>query len=115
RILGAYHAAGFQVHIHANGDEASEVALDAIERALTATPRGDHRHTLQHCQMADAAQFRRMKALGVCVNLFANHLFYWGDIHYAQTLGPERALRMNACATARDTGVPFSIHCDAPV
>ena len=30
--------------------------------------------------MADAAQFRRMAALGMCANLFANHLFYWGDI-----------------------------------
>jgi len=115
RLLQAYHDAGFQVHIHTNGDEASEVALDAIERALTRTPRRDHRHTLQHCQMADAAQFRRMAALGACVNLFANHLFYWGDIHYAQTLGPERANRMDACATALRTGVPFAIHCDAPV
>jgi predicted amidohydrolase YtcJ len=115
RLLQAYHAAGFQVHIHTNGDEASEVALDAIERALRAAPRWDHRHTLQHCQMADASQFRRMSALGCCVNLFANHIFYWGDIHYAQTLGPERAERMDACATALAAGVPFAIHCDAPV
>ncbi len=115
RLLQAYHDAGFQVHIHTNGDEASEVALDAIERALVRTPRRDHRHTLQHCQMADAAQFRRMAALGACVNLFANHLFYWGDIHYAQTLGPERANRMDACGTALRTCVPFAIHCDAPV
>lgn len=115
RLLQAYHDAGFQVHIHTNGDEASEVALDAVERALARTPRRDHRHTLQHCQMADAAQFRRMAALGMCVNLFANHLFYWGDIHYSQTLGPERANRMDACATALRTGVPFAIHCDAPV
>jgi len=115
RLLQAYHDAGFQVHIHTNGDEASEVALAAVERALVRTPRWDHRHTLQHCQMADASQFRRMAALGMCVNLFANHLFYWGDIHYAQTLGPERANRMDACATALRTGVPFAIHCDAPV
>jgi predicted amidohydrolase YtcJ len=115
RLLQGYHDAGFQVHVHTNGDEASEVALAATERALARTPRRDHRHTLQHCQMADASQFRRMAALGMCVNLFANHLFYWGDIHYSQTLGPERANRMDACATALRTGVPFAIHCDAPV
>jgi len=115
RLLGAYHEAGFQVHVHTNGDEASEVAIDAVERALARAPRGDHRHTLQHCQMADAAQFRRMAKLGVCVNLFANHLFYWGDIHYAKTMGPERADRMDACNTALTTGVPFAIHSDAPV
>lgn len=115
RILGTYHRAGFQVHIHTNGDEASEVALNAIEAVTTQTPRFDHRHVLQHCQMAPAAQFRRMKALGVGVNLFANHIYYWGDIHYAKTMGPERAERMDACATALSTGVPFAIHCDAPV
>lgn len=115
RILGAYHRAGFQVHIHTNGDEASEVALNAIESVTTQMPRPDHRHVLQHCQMAPAAQFRRMKALGLGVNLFANHIYYWGDIHYAKTLGPERAERMDACATALSSGVPFAIHCDAPV
>ena len=115
RLLLAWHRAGFQVHIHTNGDEASEVAIEAVERALMAAPRWDHRHTLQHAQMADAGQFRRMRALGMCANLFANHLFYWGDIHYARTLGPERAERMDACGTALATGVPFAIHCDAPV
>jgi len=115
RILGTYHRAGFQVHIHTNGDEASEVALNAIEAVTTQTPRLDHRHVLQHCQMAPPSQFRRMKALGVSVNLFANHIYYWGDIHYAKTMGPERAERMDACATALSTGVPFAIHCDAPV
>ena len=29
-----------------------------------------------------------MKALGMCVNLFANHHFYWGDQHYARPSGP---------------------------
>ncbi len=115
RLLLDYHRAGFQVHIHTNGDEASEVAIEAVEKALLAAPRWDHRHTLQHAQMADAGQFRRMKALGLCANLFANHLFYWGDIHYEKTLGPERAERMDACGTALATGVPFAIHCDAPV
>jgi len=115
RILLAWHKAGFQVHIHTNGDEASEVAIEAVERALAAAPRWDHRHTLQHAQMADAGQFRRLKALSMCANLFSNHLFYWGDVHYARTLGPERAERMDACGTALAMGVPFAIHCDAPV
>jgi predicted amidohydrolase YtcJ len=115
RLVAAYHKAGFQLHIHTNGDEATEVALDALEAALTEAPRPDHRHTLQHCQMADAALFRRMKALGVCVNLFANHLYYWGDSHYELTMGPERAGRLDATGTAQRVGVPFSIHSDAPV
>ena len=106
---------GVQVHVHTNGDEATDAVLDGLERALEQHPRPDHRFTLQHCQLADAAQFRRMKALGLCVNLFANHHFYWGDEHYRLTVGPERATRMNACATALATGVPLAIHSDAPI
>jgi len=114
-LVAAYHDAGLQLHIHVNGDEASEVALDALERALARNPRPDHRHTLHHCQMADAAQFRRMRALGVCVNLFCNHIYYWGDVHRDVTIGPDRAERMDAAGTARANAVPFAMHCDAPI
>lgn len=114
-VVLAYHRAGLQLHIHTNGDEATDVALDAIERALALHPRWDHRHTLQHVQLADASQFRRMAALGVCANLFANHLYYWGDIHYARTVGPDRARRMNATGTAKREGVRYAIHSDAPI
>jgi len=106
---------GVQVHTHTNGDEATELALDCIAQALREQPRADHRFTLQHVQLADTAQFRRMKALGVGVNLFANHHYYWGDEHRAVTVGPERAERMNACATALREGVPLAIHSDAPI
>ena len=108
-------AAGLGVHTHTNGDEATDLALDCMEAALRKHPAPDHRFTLQHCQLADAAQFRRIRALGLCVNLFPNHHFYWGDQHYAVTVGPERAERMNACATALREGVPLAIHSDAPV
>ena len=106
---------GLHIHTHTNGDEATELVLDLLEQGLLKHPSPDHRFTLQHCQLADAAQFRRMAKLGLCVNLFANHHFYWGDEHYRLTVGPERALRMNACATALRSGVPMAIHSDAPI
>ena len=106
---------GVQIHAHTNGDEATELLLDCVEEALAKHPSRDHRFTIQHGQLINAALFRRMKALGMCVNLFPNHHFYWGDQHYATTVGPERAERMNACATALATGVPLAIHSDAPV
>ena len=108
-------ADGVQVHTHTNGDEATEMVLDVLGPALQEIPSPDHRFTLQHCQLADTGQFRRMKKLGMCVNLFANHHFFWGDEHYRLTVGPERAMRMNACRTALDLGVPMAIHSDAPV
>ena len=103
------------VHTHTNGDQATQLALETLEKALDHRPTQDHRFTLQHCQLADAAQFRQMAKLGMCVNLFANHHFYWGDEHYTLTVGPERAERMNACATALANNIPMGIHSDAPI
>lgn len=114
-VFTPFHRAGLQLHIHTNGDEATEVVLDALERILDAFPRSDHRHTLQHCQMADASQLARAAKLGLCINFFSNHIYYWGDAHYAQTMGPDRANRMNAAGSARRLGIPFAFHSDAPI
>ena len=103
QIMNALKA-GVQVHTHTNGDEATQLTIDTLEEALRSAPDFDHRFTLQHCQLACEAQFRKMSRLGMCVNLFANHHFYCGDEHYTLTVGPERAERMNACRTALDAG-----------
>lgn len=100
-LVDALHGAGIQMHIHTNGDEASEVALDALERAIARHGGGDIRHTLQHAQMAGPDQFRRMARLGICANLFANHLWFFGDAHFESTVGPERAHRIDACRSTR--------------
>ncbi len=107
--------AGLQIHTHTNGDQATQLAIEKLELALRKHPSNDHRFVLQHCQLADRAQFTRMAALGMSVNLFANHQFYWGDEHYTLTVGPDRALRMNAARTALDCGVPLAVHSDAPI
>lgn len=114
-VFEPFHRAGLQLHVHTNGDEATDVVLDAMTTLLARHPRPDHRHTLQHCQMADAAQLKRVRALGMCVNFFANHLYYWGDAHYSQTIGPDRANRMDAAGSARRLGIPFALHSDAPI
>lgn len=111
----AYHSAGATIHVHCNGDEATELYLDTVERVLQEVPRWDHRHTVTHSQLSTPAQYRRMKALGMCANIFSNHIWYWGDQHRDMILGPDRANRMNAAATALRIGVPISLHCDTPV
>ncbi|GAW40963.1 N-substituted formamide deformylase precursor [Brevundimonas sp. SH203] len=115
QTVEALHAAGLQIHVHANGDLATDAALDAFEAAVSAQPRRDHRHVIQHAQMADTAQFERMARLGVSANLFANHLYYFGDQHHDLTIGPQRAARLNDGRAALDAGVPLSLHSDAPV
>ncbi|WP_299909992.1 amidohydrolase [uncultured Paracoccus sp.] len=114
-LVEGFHSAGVQMHIHVNGDEASEVVIEALAGAIAKGGPRDHRHILQHGQLMDAAQFRRAAELGLGVNLFANHLYHFGDQHYALTVGPDRANRMNACRSALDAGLNLAIHSDAPV
>ena len=57
-----------------------------------------------------------MRALGLTVNVFANHLYYFGDMHWTLTLSPERAKRMDACRDAANIfDSNFATHSDAPV
>ena len=114
-MMRPYHLAGLQLAMHTNGDKAIAAGLWAYEQLLLDYPRVDHRHRLEHVQMATEAMFRKMKNLGVLPNLFANHIWYWGDIHRTQTMGPAKARKLDACGTAHRLGIPFSIHCDAPV
>lgn len=108
--------AGVKMHIHTNGDAASELACDAMAGAMLQGGNTDLRHTLEHVQMADRTQLQRIARLGMTVNLFGNHLYYFGDTHWERTLGPDRAARMNACRDAAEIwGGNFAIHSDAPV
>jgi predicted amidohydrolase YtcJ len=114
-VMRPYHEAGLTIFCHCNGDEASERFIDAVEQLQRETPRPDHRHTIQHCQLATREQYRRMANLGICANVFSNHVYYYGDQHYRTTVGPGRAERMDACRTAGDEGVPFTMHSDFPI
>ncbi len=113
-MLRAFHAGNLKLHVHVNGDEAAELVLQTLAEAIAETgPK--QRHVLQHAQMMDAEQLRHAAKLGLMVNLFANHTYYWGDQHRDATVGPEIAPRMNAARTALDAGLEIAIHCDAPV
>ncbi len=113
--LLVYHKKGLSMHCHANGNEAVDVFLDAVEKVQANSPRPDHRHTIHHSQLTTVDQYQRMANLGVCANIFANHIYYWGDQHYNITVGPDRAQRMEACRTAGNMGVHYSLHSDAPI
>jgi len=115
RLAGPLHEAGFQLALHTNGDLAIQAALDAIGQMLEQHPRYGHGHRLEHCQMASRAQLVRMAQLGIGVNLFVNHVYYWGDIHRSRTMGPDRARRMDGVASALREGLNVAIHSDHPV
>jgi len=46
--VDAYHRAGHRICVHAIGDRAMDMALDAFEKATRSYPRADHRHRIEH-------------------------------------------------------------------
>ncbi len=114
-LCEAMYKHGVQMHIHVNADEASAVSLDACEAAARKYPWPGARHVFQHCQMMGPDQFARARELGICTNIFSNHLWYFGDQHVALTIGEDRATRMNAARSALDAGLAVALHSDAPV
>ena len=107
--------AGFPLHVHVNGDQATDAALDAVTYLQNTSPRTPTAVTLEHDQMSNTEQFKRTHDLGMYANLFANHIYYWGDQHYSILLGPTRANTMDDAAEAKRNHVTFSLHSDSPV
>ncbi len=110
-----YHAAGYQIAVHGNGDASIDDILDAFEIAQREHPREDTRHIVIHAQMARDDQLARMQALGVIPSFFSLHTYYWGDRHREIFMGPERAARMSPAGSASRMGLRFTIHADSPV
>ncbi|MGH7623008.1 MAG: amidohydrolase, partial [Gemmatimonadaceae bacterium] len=72
-LVTALDRAGFQVHVHAIGDRAVHMALDAIAAAQHANGAHDARDHIAHLEMIDTLDLPRFRALGV----FANFQALW--------------------------------------
>jgi predicted amidohydrolase YtcJ len=100
------HDHGIQISFHATGDKAQEMALDAIEHALTLNPRADHRHRIEHfgCDSGAADLRSRARQLGIVPNMTAGWLYTYGDF-VVPHLGPERAKDFMALRSIHDAGL----------
>jgi hypothetical protein len=108
------HAAGFQVGIHAIGDAAIDLVLDAYEEAMTAHPRPNPRHRIEHCSIIDERILRRIAHLGVIPIPGTSFLYYFRDA-YVQNLGYERLRYAYGMASFARHGIVAAASSDAPV
>ena len=73
------HRRGFQIGIHANGDVAIDMVLNAYERVQRMWPRPDPRHRIEHCSLVNDDLLRRIKAVGAIPTPFYTYIYYHGD------------------------------------
>ena len=113
RVIRA-HKLGMQVAIHAIGDKAIEVALDAIEAAIEKDSRRDHRHRIEHCEILTEEQLARIKQLGVIPAMQPNFVGEWGQPGgmYEQRLGVKRLKFCNPYRKLLDEGIKVAFGSD---
>ncbi|HEV2765595.1 MAG TPA: amidohydrolase, partial [Pyrinomonadaceae bacterium] len=123
--------AGFQVALHAIGDRANRMALDAyeaahkrfVQRAAADILRGasvesirppDPRHRVEHAQVVAPTDFARFRELGVVASMQPSHAI--SDKRWAQDrLGEYRVLGAYSWHTMSAHNVPVAFGTDWPV
>lgn len=113
----AYDRAGLQIELHAIGDRAIRMALDAFEHVSKGNPRSRGRHRIEHVEVPSLADLPRFAALDIIASTQA--IFALPDettlLNYAPALGPERASRANAFRLFDDAGARQAFGSDYPV
>ncbi|GAA2251118.1 amidohydrolase [Streptomyces amakusaensis] len=113
-IIVEGHLAGWQLAVHAIGDRAVDLALDALERAQRIRPRPDARHRIEHAGLVRPDQLPRFAAAGAIAVVQPAFLRHFGD-DYATIMGAERAPWLYRGRGFLDSGVRLVGSSDRPV
>jgi len=115
RAFRVYWDAGYQIHIHVNGDAGLDRVLGALETNLRRNPRHDHRTVLVHFAVSDADQLLRIKTLGAIVSGNPYYVSALADQYGKVGLGPERADEMVRLGDLTRADIRWSLHSDMPM
>jgi predicted amidohydrolase YtcJ len=113
QTLTKYHNAGYQIAIHAQGEIAIQMILNAFTEILEKYPRANHRHRLEHNALITNSQIIQAQELGLTLSFFMDHVYYYGE-QLPQIVGPDRAARFMPLGSAFAAGHRASIHTDNP-
>ncbi|WP_460828914.1 amidohydrolase [Nocardioides hungaricus] len=108
------HRAGWQMALHAIGDAALDLAIEALEKAQAAWPRPDARHRIEHGGVIRDDQLPRLAALGASVISQPAFLYDYGD-GYVRQLGPDRAGWLYRGRSLLDHGIRLVGSSDRPL
>jgi predicted amidohydrolase YtcJ len=106
--------AGFQIALHAIGDRANRVALDAFAAIRNANGPRDRRDRIEHAQILALDDLPRFAALGVIASMQPCHLL--DDERWAESrIGPKRLKGAYAWKSLESSGARLAFGTDFPV
>jgi predicted amidohydrolase YtcJ len=105
---------GYQTNIHAIGDRANDVVLNAFEQAIEEFGDQGLRHRIEHAQIVSLEDIPRFKELDLIASMQATHAT--SDMNMAEDrVGPERIEGGYAWQTFLDQGTIIANGSDFPV
>jgi hypothetical protein len=111
RMIDEADAAGFQLAVHAIGDRANALVLDAFEKAAAARPRSDRRLRIEHAQVVRRADLERYAKLRVVASIQPSHCI--DDMRWApKRIGVERCKMAYNFKSFLDADVPVAFGTD---
>ncbi|UPO77395.1 amidohydrolase [Arthrobacter sp. Helios] len=118
-VVVAADAAGLQVALHAIGDEASDIALDALEEAVRvngpAQPgHSARRHRIEHLETVTEANVQRLADLGVVASVQPVHADPAIQENWQAVVGDQRVGRAYPWTEFTGAGARLAISTDAP-
>lgn len=104
---------GFQMAVHAIGDEGNNRTLNIFEQSLNAAPPHDHRWRIEHAQVVLPDFYTRMAKMDALASVESSHAV--GDSGWAEDrVGPQRIRHAYAWQNMLDAGVRVLMNSDLP-
>jgi predicted amidohydrolase YtcJ len=115
-LVAKVHKANLSLVMHAMGDQAIDMALTAIEKALMEAPRKNHRYRLEHASVLNSKLIQRIKKLGMLVSVqpkcVISEFLVWSAV---DRLGSERARWLYPLKTLIKEGIRVVGGSDCPM
>lgn len=113
-LVIAADAAGLQVAMHAIGDEAVRIAIDAVEAAVRENGPADRRHRIEHLEVVNQAEVQRLAAIGITASMQPVHSDPAIQDNWRKMLGDHRIDRGFPWSEMTDAGAALAFGTDSP-
>jgi predicted amidohydrolase YtcJ len=113
-VVAAADAAGLQIAMHAIGDKAARIALDALEHATRVNGPRVRRHRIEHMEYIDPRDVPRLARLGVTASMQPVHADPAIQENWRAMLGDERIERGYPWPEFTAAGARLAFGSDAP-
>lgn len=111
-LMAPYWTAGFDIHVHSNGDAAQDATLEALGTLRRSNTK--NRFVFEHGGLFSPRQIKRVAELDGSISAASHYVFYMGEL-YQKPLGSKRGAWISPLNSFVKKRVPVALHSDAPL